>query len=140
MDNFVYCLVSNLALLAAVQLVCWFIRAMRPDLSVRGARVFVGMMVLACAFDAALTFLVFADAGGPWRERHPVEAFFPRAAAYVLSALFALVAGGLASRRAANRNAERSNERSNKRSNERNAARDGLVIETSPYSKSTLPM
>jgi hypothetical protein len=136
MDNFVYCLVSNLALLAAVQLVCWFIRAMRPDVSVRGARVFVGMMVLACAFDAALTFLVFADAGGPWRERHPVEAFFPRAAAYVLSALFALVAGGLVSRRAADRHAERETGRNS----ERKTARDDLVIETSPYSKSTLPM
>ncbi|CAG9236328.1 conserved membrane hypothetical protein [Paraburkholderia tropica] len=131
MDNFVYCLVSNLVLLAGVQLVCWFIRAMRPDVRLHGTRVFVGMIALACVFDAALTFLVFADAGGAWRARQPVDSFFARAAAYGLSALFALVAGYLARRRTAADDADRE---------PRKASRDALVIETSPYSKSTLPM
>jgi hypothetical protein len=124
MYTFVCCLLSNLALLAAVQLACWFIRAMRPDLTVRGTRVFIGMIALAFVFDAALTFLVFADAGGPWRARNPEETFFARAAAYVLAAALAIVLAQYV----------------RKRSTRREAPSGALVIETSPYSKSTLPM
>jgi hypothetical protein len=125
MYTFVCCLLSNLALLAAVQLACWLIRAMRPDLTVRGTRVFIGMIALALVFDAALTFLVFADAGGPWRARNPEETFFERAAAYVLAAALAIAFARLA----------------HKRSNARSKTPPGaLVIETSPYTKTTLPM
>jgi hypothetical protein len=127
MYNFVCCLFSNLVLLAAVQGVCWFIRAMRPDLSVRGERVFIGMMVIAGVFDAALTFLVFAEASGPWQVYHPVSAFFARCVAYALAVAVALMLG----RRATRRNQRDANK----------SGKDGaLVIETSPYSKSTLPM
>ncbi|MBN3854536.1 MULTISPECIES: hypothetical protein [unclassified Paraburkholderia] len=124
MYNFVCCLLSNLVLLAVVRLVCWFIRAMRPDLTPHGTRVFVGMMALACVFDAALTFLVFADAGGPWTIYHPVNAFFARAVAYMLAVTVALILVRRAARRGT-----------------REPGKHGtLTIETSPYSKSTLPM
>jgi hypothetical protein len=128
MYNFACCLFSNLVLLAVVQLVCWFIRAMRPDLrNVRGERVFIGMMVIACVFDAALTFLVFADASGPWQVYHPVSAFFARCLAYALAVGVALIL------------ALRATRRSQRDANQH--GKDGaLVIETSPYSKSTLPM
>ncbi|HEV3430894.1 MAG TPA: hypothetical protein VG320_23685 [Paraburkholderia sp.] len=128
MYNFVCCLLSNLALLAAVHLVCWFIRAMRPDLTIHSERIFIGMMALAFVFDAALTFLVFAEASGPWQRYHPVSAFFARALAYVLAVVVALVLARRAARAAAQRDAGENR-------------KDGaLEIETSPYSKSTLPM
>jgi nitrate reductase gamma subunit len=127
MYNFACCLFSNLVLLAVVQLACWFIRAMRPDLSVRGERVFIGMMVIAGVFDAALTFLVFAEASGPWQVYHPVSAFFARCLAYAIAVAVALIL------------ARRATRRSERNTNE--PSQDGaLVIETSPYSKSTLPM
>lgn len=125
MYNFACCLLSNLVLLAAVHLVCWFIHAMRPDLTIPGERVFIGMIAIAFVFDAALTFLVFAEATGPWQRFHPVSAFFARAVAYMLAVTVAIVH---ARRAAAKREAH---ERG------KNGA---LVIETSPYSKSTLPM
>ncbi|WP_322047883.1 hypothetical protein [Paraburkholderia sp. J67] len=128
MYNFVCCLLSNLALLAAVQLASWFIRAMRPDLTVHGTRLFVGMIAIAFVFDAALTFLVFADAGGAWKVYHPVNAFYARAVAYALAVAVAFGLARRAGRAAARRDAGA-------------RAKDGaLVIETSPYSKSTLPM
>ncbi|WP_322094651.1 hypothetical protein [Paraburkholderia bannensis] len=132
MYNFACCLLSNLVLLAAVHLVCWFVHAMRPDLSIPAERVFVGMIAIAFVFDAALTFLVFADATGPWQRYHPVSAFFARAVAYALAVTVALVHA----RRAAAKRAAREQGKSGKKSGKDSA----LVIETSPYSKSTLPM
>ncbi len=130
MHNFVCCLLSNLVLLAVVRLACWFIRAMRPDLRPHATRIFVGMMAILCVFDAALTFLVFAEAGGPWTIYHPVSAFFARTVAYALAVAVALA---LARRDARERHA------TERHAGER--GKDGaLVIETSPYSKSTLPM
>lgn len=121
---FVCCLLSNLALLSAVQLACAIVRAVRPELHLRGTRVFIGIIAIAFVFDAALTFLVFADAGGPWRVRNPVETFFARAAAYLLAIVLAFVLARVWRRRGARRK----------------APPGALVIETSPYSKSTLPM
>ncbi|CAB3796769.1 hypothetical protein LMG28688_04381 [Paraburkholderia caffeinitolerans] len=124
MYTFVCCLLSNLALLAAVQLACAIARAMRPDLRVRGTLMFAGIIAIALVFDAALTFLVFADAGGPWRAHNPTETFYARAAAYLLAVVLAFVLARVWRRRSARRQ----------------APPDALVIETSPYSKSTLPM
>ncbi|MDR3100822.1 MAG: hypothetical protein LBV73_27635 [Paraburkholderia sp.] len=124
MYTFVRCLLSNLALLAAVQLACAIVRAMRPDLHVHGTRVFIGVVALAFVFDAALTFLVFADAGGPWREHKPAETFFARTTAYLLAAVLAIALARFGCRRSARRR----------------APPGALVIETSPYTKSTLPM
>ena len=124
MSTFVCCLLSNLALLAAVHLACGCVRAMHPDLRVRGTRVFIGLIVLAFMFDAALTFLVFADAGGPWRNQKPAETFFARTVAYLLAAVLAIVLARVGRGRVARR-----------------ATPPGAIeIETSPYTKSTLPM
>ncbi|MBB3255344.1 hypothetical protein F4827_000448 [Paraburkholderia bannensis] len=134
MHNFVCCLLSNLVLLAVVRLACWFIHAMRPDLTPHATRIFVGMMAILCVFDAALTFLVFAEAGGPWTIYHPVSAFFARTVAYGLAVAVALALG----RRIARRHA-RERHATERHANERGKG-GALVIETSPYSKSTLPM
>ncbi|MFD1555291.1 hypothetical protein ACFSHT_06555 [Paraburkholderia silviterrae] len=124
MYTFVCCLLSNLALLAAVQLTCGFVRAMRPDLRVRGTRVFIGVIALAFVFDAALTFLVFADAGGPWRNHKPADTFFARTTAYLLAAVLAVALARFGCRRSAHRG----------------TPPNALEIKTSPYTKSTLPM
>ena len=126
MVNFICFLLWNLALLFAVRVGCWLIVCARPDLTVNGTRIFVGLMAIALAFDTAVTFLVFADAGGPWQAHNPSETFPERAFAYALAALMALLIA---------RHARRQDSRE---------ARDGPAgaqeIETSPYSKSTLPM
>ncbi|MCG5072924.1 hypothetical protein [Paraburkholderia tagetis] len=97
---------------------------MRPDLHVRGTRVFICVVALAFVFDAALTFLVFADAGGPWRDHRPSETFFARTTAYLVAGVLAIALARLGYRRSARRR----------------APPGALVIETSPYTKSTLPM
>lgn len=97
---------------------------MRPDLRVRGTRVFISMIVLALVFDTTLTFLVFADAGGAWRSHNPADTFFARTAAYLLAAALAIALARFGTRRSA----------------QRGIPPGALVIETSPYTKSTLPM
>ena len=126
MVNFICFLLWNLALLFAVRVGCWLIVCARPDLTLHGTRIFVGLMAIALAFDTAVTFLVFADAGGPWQAHNPSETYPERAFAYVLAALLALLIARHARRQ------------------ETRKTRDGQpaaqAIETSPYSKSTLPM
>ncbi|HTR09985.1 MAG TPA: hypothetical protein VMJ11_25705 [Paraburkholderia sp.] len=123
MVNFIAVLLSNLALLVGARVGCWLIRCARPDLALYGTSIFLGLMASALTFDTAITFLVFADASGPWRVHNPSETYPQRALAYVLAALLALLAVGYARRREA-----------------RKAPASALEIETSPYSKSTLPM
>lgn len=89
MVNFVCVLLWNLALLVAVRVGCWLVGCARPDLTPNGARLFQGLMAIALAFDTAVTFLVFAEAGGPWRSHNPSETWRERALAYVLAALLA---------------------------------------------------
>jgi hypothetical protein len=91
---------------------------------VGGTRLFLALLATELSFDTALTFLVFADAGGNWREYDPRATFPARAAAYVLAAVFALVGAHVVKRRAVRRL----------------AADAPLTIETSPYTRSTLPM
>ncbi|CAG9256597.1 hypothetical protein [Paraburkholderia unamae] len=129
MVNFICFLLWNLALLVAVRVGCWLIHCTRPDLTLHGTRVFVVLMAIALVFDTAITFLVFADAGGAWKAHNPSETWPERALAYALAALLAL----LAARRA--RRVE-----SRKARSTRTAPEGALEIETSPYSKSTLPM
>ncbi|QGZ62220.1 hypothetical protein [Paraburkholderia acidisoli] len=126
MLDFVCFLFWNLALLGAVQLACWLIRCARPDLTPHGTRIFLGLMTIALAFDTALTFLVFADAGGPWRMHNPSETYGERASAYVLAALLALMLARYLKQRETRQ--------------PRQPAQGPVEIETSPYSKSTLPM
>jgi hypothetical protein len=123
MENFFCFLFWNLALLAAVRFGCWLVRCARPDLSLNGTRVFLGLIAIALVFDTVVTFLVFAEAGGPWQAHNPSETYPERALAYISSALLALLAVRFARRREA-----------------RKAPAGSLQIETSAYSKSTLPM
>jgi hypothetical protein len=125
MTHFIGCLTTNLGLLALIHIGCWIARQLHPGLAARATRIFFGLMAIALIFDATLTYLVFGDAGGNWRQYGPRETFPARAAAYALSAVFALLFTSYVRRRAARHHGTPSG---------------ALVIETSPYSKSTLPM
>ncbi|MFP6558093.1 hypothetical protein WJ542_07155 [Paraburkholderia sp. B3] len=122
--DFIDCLLSNLVLLALVHAACWIARRARPGLAAHGTGLFLALLAIALAFDAALTFLVFADAGGNWRQYDPRATFPWRAAAYALAAVLALTGARAARQHAARRTAQSG----------------PLTIETSPYSQSTLPM
>jgi hypothetical protein len=123
MVNFFCLLIWNLALLAAARVTCWLVRCARPDLTPNGTRVFLGLMAIALAFDTALTFLVFADAGGSWRVNNASDSYPARACAYGFAALIALLVA-----------------RWPHRHEQRKTPAASVEIETSPYSKSTLPM
>lgn len=138
MLDFLSFLLWNLALLAAVRVSCWLIRCARPDLSLHGTRVFLGLMAIALVFDTAVTFLVFADAGGPWRVHNPSETYSERAYSYVLAALVALLVARHMKQRRVSREQRESRESSRSRNGK--APEGALEIKTSPYSKSTLPM
>ncbi|WP_321913777.1 hypothetical protein [Paraburkholderia sp. J11-2] len=126
MVNFICFLLWNLALLFAVRVGCWLVVCARPDLTLNGTRIFVGLMAIALAFDTAVTFLVFASAGGPWQAHNPSETYPERAFAYALAALMAL----LLVRHARRQDARQAH----------SGPAGAQAIETSPYSKSTLPM
>ena len=89
MANFLFNLVSNLALLAAVLIVCHLCNRLIPGATLNGPHVFVGLALAALLFDAALTFLVFADAQNRYGQFSTRAAFFQRAGAYGLAGLAA---------------------------------------------------
>ena len=122
MANFLFNLVSNLALLAAVLIVCHLCNRLIPGATLNGPHVFVGLALAALLFDAALTFLVFADAQNRYGQFSTRAAFFQRAGAYGLAGIAAFGWRYLSRR---SRHAK---------------AGDSLVIRTSPYSESHLPM
>lgn len=128
MTNFLFDLLSNLALLAFVLTVCHLCNRHLPGASLRGAHIFAALACIAFLLDAALTFLVFADSQNRYGHISTSAAFCERGFAYWLA-----IAVALASRRIARRLARRSC-----------SAKVGicapLVIHTSPYSKSHLPM
>lgn len=124
MSNFLFDLVSNLALLTIVLIACHLCNRLVPGAALNGAHIFVALASAALLLDAALTFLVFADAQSRYGKFSTSSAFFERACAYGLAAIAAL-AWGYAARRT--RHAKANNENS-------------LVIRTSPYSESHLPM
>ncbi|MBK5052439.1 hypothetical protein [Paraburkholderia domus] len=126
MTNFLFDLVSNLALLAIVLSACHLCNRLVPGAALNGAHIFVALASAALLFDAALTFLVFADAQSRYGKFSTSSAFLERAAAYALAAISAL-AWRYAARRT--RPAKAKNENGNT-----------LVIRTSPYSESHLPM
>jgi hypothetical protein len=123
MTNFLFDLVSNLALLAIVLSACRLCNRFVPGAMLNGAHIFVALAAAALLLDAALTFLVFADAQNRYGKFSTSSAFFERAGAYVLAAVAAL-AWQYAARRT----------RPVKTNN------NTLVIRTSPYSESHLPM
>jgi hypothetical protein len=123
MTNFLFDLVSNLALLAIVLSACHLCNRLVPGAALNGAHIFVALASAALLLDAALTFLVFADAQSRYGKFSTSSAFFERASAYVLAAIAAF-AWQYAARCA--RPAKTNNH--------------ALVIRTSPYSESHLPM
>jgi hypothetical protein len=123
MTNFLFDLVSNLALLAIVLFACHLCNRLIPGAALNGARIFVALASAALLLDAALTFLVFADAQNRYGKFSESGAFLERAGAYALAAIAAL----------AWRYAVR-------RSRPAKANKDMLVIRTSAYSESHLPM
>jgi hypothetical protein len=124
MRHFIDCLLSNLGLLALVHAACWIARQVRPELTLRGTRVYLALLGIALAFDAALTYLVFADAGGIWHQYDPGATFPLRGAAYGAAAALAIVLSRTGSRLVRAPVAQA----------------DSVTIETSPYSRSTLRM
>lgn len=124
MSNFLFDLVSNLVLLVIVLGACHLCNRLVPGAVLNGAHIFVALVSAALIFDVALTFLVFADAQNRYGKFSMPTAFFERAGAYVLAAIAALVLRYMARRRV---RAARTNDNT-------------LVIRTSPYSESHLPM
>ncbi|MFM0046502.1 hypothetical protein PQR05_21225 [Paraburkholderia sediminicola] len=124
MSNFLFDLVSNLALLTIVLIACHLCNRFVPGAAVNGAHIFVALVSAALLLDAALTFLVFADAQSRYGKFSTSSAFFERASAYVLAAIAAL-AWQYAARRTCPAKANNEN---------------ALIIRTSPYSESQLPM
>ena len=123
MTNFLFGLISNLVLLAIVLSVCLLCNRLVPGATLNGPHVFVALASTALLLDAALTFLVFADAQNRYGRFSSSSAFFERGSAYVVAAIAAL-AWQHATRRA--RHAKTDN--------------NTLVIRTSAYSESHLPM
>ncbi|HEY4296409.1 MAG TPA: hypothetical protein VGM85_08045 [Paraburkholderia sp.] len=124
MANFLFDFVSNLALLALVLLVCGLYNRFTPGPAINGAHVFAALALAAFVFDAALSFLVFADAKNRYGQFSTPTAFFGRAGAYGLAIVAAFAWHHTARRkRAAQVRADKA-----------------LVIRTSPYSESHLRM
>jgi hypothetical protein len=74
------------ALLAVVVAVCCVVNWLWPDESLDGLRIFMAVSLFALAFDAALTFLVFADSQQRYGKFSTTVAFAGRASAYGLAA------------------------------------------------------
>jgi len=121
MTNFLFDLFSNLALLAFVLAACHLCNRFVPGASLNGSHIFAALASVAFLLDAALTFLVFADSQSRYGQFSTSTAFFERGGAYLLAIIAAL------SRRRVARRAKVSADKT-------------LVIHTSPYSKSNLPM
>jgi hypothetical protein len=85
MLNFLLDLITNLIILALLLTACWAFNLARPDAKVNGYRVFVVLTTIAMLFDAALTFLVFADAQARYGQFSTTAAFVARAVAYVIA-------------------------------------------------------
>jgi hypothetical protein len=73
------------ALLVAVATVCCIVNGLWPDASLDALCVFAAVACFALAFDAALTFLVFADAQQRYGQFSTTPAFAGRACAYGLA-------------------------------------------------------
>jgi len=124
MTNFLFDLVSNFALLAIVVIACHVCNRLIPGVALNGPRVFAALACAAVLLDAALTFLVFADARTRYGQFSTPSAFVVRSAAYALTVVVAFAWNSV----------RRRNQSANA------SPRAGLAIPTSPYSKSHLPM
>jgi hypothetical protein len=125
MSNFLFNLVSNLTFLATVAIACQLCnRFAPPDAALNGGYVFIALASAALMLDAALTFLVFADAQSRYGQFSSPAAFLERTGAYAIACIVALgCARALGRGRGFKAN-----------------ARNMLVIRTSAYTESHLPM
>jgi chromate transport protein ChrA len=124
MTNFLFDLVSNLALLAIVLFACHLCNRLIPGAALNGSWVFAALTLAAVLLDAALTFLVFADARTRYGQFSTSSAFFARSAAYALAIIAAFAWRSLGRRTRPTKV----------------QADQALVIKTSAYSESHLPM
>ncbi len=124
MTHFLFDILSNLALLAVVLIACHLLNHLIPGTALDGRHVFTALMIAALLFDAALTFLVFADARHRYGEFSTPGAFLERASAYGFATLAAFAWRFVARRLHVGKV----------------RSRKVLVIRTSPYSESHLPM
>jgi hypothetical protein len=123
MSNFLFDLGTNLAILAALLIACHLCNLARPDLALNGGYTYLLLAAPAFVFDATLTFLVFADAPSRYGKFGTPNAFVERACAYTLSCALALYCARCLRIRM-----------------KKAKAGDALVIRTSPYTESHLPM
>lgn len=124
MSHFLFDVALNLALLALVQIACCLHNRLTSGPAINGARVFAALALFALLFDAALTFLVFADAQTRYGQFSSRGAFIQRTCACGLTITVALLWRFFARR---SRVAQTS-------------ANKPVVINTSPYSESNLHM
>jgi len=123
MSNFLFDLTANLVILVTLLVACHLCNLARPDLALNGGYVYLVLASTALVFDAALTFLVFADAQSRYGQFSTPSAFVERASAYALACALALYC---ASRTRVRRAKDKTG--------------DVLVIRTSAYTESHLPM
>lgn len=143
MTHFLFDLVSNLVLLAVVLTLCAMYNRLCNRLcternlgaTLDGALIFVALAFAALLLDAALTFLVFADAQNRYGQFASPAAFFERAAAYALAAFVALGWRAISRRVFVYSGHSGHSGHSTKR-----RGSEPLTIQTSPYSESHLPM
>lgn len=125
MSNFLFDLVMNLALLTLLLIACHACNYVKPELALNAGYVFIFLGIAATAFDAALTFLVFADARSHYGKFSSPTEFAHRASAYAIAGVIAMFIGRHLHFRT---------------HSPKDKATDSAVIQTSAYTESHLPM
>jgi hypothetical protein len=123
MSNFLFDLATNLAILASLLIACHLCNLARPDLALNGGYTYLLLAATALVFDATLTFCVFADALSRYGKFSTPDAFVERADEGISAGALALYCARCLRIRM-----------------EKARASHALVIRTSPYSESHLPM
>jgi chromate transport protein ChrA len=124
MTNFLFDLLSNLALLAIVSMACHLYNRFGAGAPLSGPVIFIMLALIACVLDGLLTFLVFAEAQSRYGQFAETTSFLQRAGAYALAIVIAFSWHRMAERRRA----------------AKSDADQAVVIRTSPYSESRLHM
>jgi hypothetical protein len=124
MTNFLFDLLSNLALLPVVSMACRLYNRFGSGAALSGPAIFIVLALAACVLDGLLTFVVFADAQSRYGQFARPTLFLQRAGAYAFAIVIAFSWHRMSKRRRA------------VRSDPDNA----VVIRTSPYSESRLRM
>ncbi|KXU90834.1 hypothetical protein CI15_02700 [Paraburkholderia monticola] len=122
MTNFLFDLLSNLALLAIVSMACRLYNRFGSGAVLSGPAIFIVLALIACVLDGLLTFLVFADAQSRYGQFAKPTSFLQRAGAYALSIVVAFSWHRMSGRRRV----------------AKSDADEAVVIHTSPYSESRL--